>query len=288
MEGGVDMMHTAKKKDLKKYMFLLPSLLGVTIFVFGPFADLIRRSFCTAVTEQFCGIANYQTIFTNQAFLLAVQNTIRFTLVCIPLLILISFFISVLLSNCKLMQMLKSMYLFPLAVPTATVVLVWKMLFYKEGMLNQFLELFGVAPTDWMNTGAAFWGLVISYIWKNLGYTIVLWLAGIGSISKEVLEAAKVDGAGEWNSLRYVIIPNLKPSLYTITILSLLNSFKVFREAYLVAGSYPQEKIYLLQHIFNNWFMNLDLDKMAAASVCVAIVFFAIVAIFQKLWSSQN
>ena len=95
-------------------------------------------------------------------------------------------------------------------------------------------------------------------------------MAGIAGIPASVTEAARIDGAGERQVFRYVILPNLKSSLYTITVLSLLNSFKVFREAYLVAGAYPQENIYLLQHLFNNWFVNLELDKMAAGAVLAA------------------
>ena len=113
---------------------------------------------------------------------------------------------------------------------------------------------------------------------------MVLWLAGILSIPNELIEAARVDGAGRWKCIRYIILPNLKGSFYTIVILSFLNSFKIYREAYLVAGSYPQEDIYLLQHLFNNWFVNLEFDKMAAAAVCVGVVLFGAIMLLQRLW----
>ena len=85
-----------------------------------------------------------------------------------------------------------------------------------------------------------------------------------------------------------ITLPNLKGSLYTITVLSFLNSFKVFREAYLVAGSYPDKSMYLLQHLFNNWFVNLDLDKMAAAAVCVGMVLFMAILLLQRLWDRED
>ena len=141
---------------------------------------------------------------------------------------------------------------------------------------------------DYMGTKAAFWVLVFSYLWKNMGYTIVLWLAGIFSVSTDITEAARVDGASERQCFWRVIFPNLKGTLYTITVLSFLNSFKVFREAYLVAGSYPHESMYLLQHLFNNWFVNLELDKMAAAAVCVGLVLFATILLLQRLWDSEE
>ena len=101
-----------------------------------PFLDVVRRSFLTAVTEEWSGVRNYQTVFSNQAFLLAVKNTVRFTAVCLPLLIGIGLFLAVQLSRLKKMQMIKSMFLFPLAMPAATVVLIWKMLFARQGFLN--------------------------------------------------------------------------------------------------------------------------------------------------------
>lgn len=272
-------------------LFLLPSLAGVTLFVLLPFLDVVNRSFRTAVTGEFTGMKNYGVIFQNQAFVLAVKNTARFTVVCIPLLVLVGLLVAFPLSAMKEAGLIKSVYLFPLAMPTATIVLVWKMVFYRQGFLNLFLTrlgeltgLWGTVTIDYLGTGASFWVLVASYLWKNTGYTVVLWLAGILSIPNEFIEAAKVDGAGRMKCIRYIILPNLKGSFYTIVILSFLNSFKIYREAYLVAGSYPQEDIYLLQHLFNNWFVNMEFDKMAAAAVCVGIVLLGAIMLLQRIW----
>ena len=139
-----------------------------------------------------------------------------------------------------------------------------------------------------MNSGYAFWILVFSYIWKNLGYDIVLWIAGLSGISENIYEAARVDGAGEWKCFISITLPNLLPSLFTISVLSLLNSFKVFREAYLVAGNYPHESIYLMQHLFNNWFLDLDLDKMAAAAVINGIAIFMLILLLKRVWESGD
>lgn len=266
--------------------FLLPSFLGVSVFILVPFLDVVRRSFLTAVTQEWAGIRNYQVVFENQAFRLALYNTLRFTVVCLPLLIGLGLFVAVMLSRLKKIQLIKSLFLFPLAMPAATVVLFWKMLFSKQGFLNGILLSIGLlpeGPVDYMGTGASFWVLVFSYLWKNLGYTVVLWLVGIFAVPQSLSEAARVDGASEWQCFRKVIFPNLKGSLYTITVLSFLNSFKVFREAYLVAGSYPHESMYLLQHLFNNWFVNLELDKMAASAVCVGLVLFLVILLLERL-----
>lgn len=246
--------------------FLFCSLLGVTVFVLLPFLDVVKRSFTTTVTGRFVGWENYQRIFANQAFQLAVKNTLRFTFVCIPLLVVIGLVIALPLSRLKETEAVKALYLFPMALPTATVVIVWRMFFYE----------------------ADFQSLAASYLWKNSGYTIILWIAGIKAIPGEVLEAAKVDGTGPLRSFFYIELPNLKGSLYTIVVLSFLNSFKIYREAYLVAGSYPKQEIYLLQHIFNNWFVNLELDKLAAAAVCVGGVLFVGIMLLQYFWDRNK
>lgn len=286
-----------RNKNIACLYFLLPSFLGVIVFVLAPFADVCRRSLTTAVTGEFRGIDNYKQVFENKAFWLAAGNTAKFVLVCLPLLIGLGLIIACFLSRFTRIHFLKSAFLFPMAVPAATVVLVWKLIFDRQGFLNLFLTRLGEAAysagvlqsapvfdIDYMGTGAAFWVLVFSYIWKNLGYTVVLWLTGILSISTQIREAARVDGAGEFTCFVRIIMPNLRPVLYTITVLSFLNTFKAFREAYLVAGSYPDESMYLLQHLFNNWFTNLDFDKMAAAAVILGFILFAAILLLQKLW----
>ena len=105
--------------------------------------------------------------------------------------------------------------------------------------------MLSVQTTDWMNTGASFYVLVISYIWRNLGYDVVLWMAGLSAIPAALYEAAKVDGAGEWKCFTKITLPNLLPSLFTIVVLSVLNAFKVFREAYPV--SYTHLDVYKRQ-----------------------------------------
>ena len=137
-------------------------------------------------------------------------------------------------------------------------------------------------------TGQEFLVLLLCYLWKNTGYTVILWLAGIKGIQKEILEAAMVDGAGSFQRVRYIILPGLKNVFFTIVILSFLNSFKIYREAYLTAGAYPDRSIYLLQHLFNNWFTDLSVDKMAAGSVLLALVITVFVLLLQKLWETNE
>ena len=281
-----------KRKIGRKWagaVFLVPSLLGVLLFVILPFGDVVRRSFMTAVTKEAAGVKNYKIVFTNSAFLLAVKNTLKFTLVCIPLMVALGLAIALAMGSIRHMQAVKSLYLFPLAMPMAAVAVVWKMVFYEKGFLNKYLEQFGIGGgVDYIGSGAAFYVLAGTYIWKNLGYTIVLWLAGIMGVNGDMMEAARVDGAGKMQRFWYVLLPNLKGSLYIIVVISFLNSFKIYREAYLVAGAYPHDSIYMLQHLFNNWFVNLDLDKMAAAAVVCTMFFLIFILLLQGLWDRET
>ena len=273
--------------------FLLPGFCGVAVFSLLPFMDVIRSSFVQVVSGRFCGLENYRIVLHNRAFLLAVKNTLRFLLVCLPLLLGISLALAFLLHAWQMafhqkLRLLKAAYLVPMAIPAASLVLLWKLMFDKHGFVNGILHLCGIHAVDWMNTGAAFFVLVFSYIWKNLGYTMVLWLAGLSSISPDLYEAAEMDGAGRMTQFFKITLPLIRPLIFTIVVLSFLNSFKVFREAYLVAGNYPQEDMYLLQHLFNNWFMDLSVDKMAAGSVLLALVITVFVLLLQKLWETNE
>lgn len=282
------MEHCKKGKSLTEFLFLVPSLIGVSIFVLIPFIDVVRRSFCGAMSGEFVGLQNYVTVFANKAFQLAAGNTLRFVGICMPLLIGLSLLVALILyRQAERAAFFKTTFLIPLAIPVASVVLLWRVVFHSKGLLSALVVRFGGQATDWMNSSWAFWVLVASYLWKNLGYDIVLWLAGLSSISPSIYEAAAVDGANTWKVFTRITMPNLLPSLYTITVLSFLNSFKVFREAYLVAGDYPHSSMYLLQHLFNNWFRDLQMDKLSAAAVLTALIIMGLILLLRRAWEEK-
>lgn len=212
-------------------------------------------------------------VIGNEAFRLAAGNTIRFMAVCLPLLLGLSLCMAVLVGQVtKLQRWVKTGFLLPMAIPAASVVVFFKMVFDEKGWLGRLVGLFGITGQDWLATDSAFWILVACYIWKNLGYDMILWLAGLGGIPEEHYEAARVQGAGELACFWYITLPQLKETAFVTGLLSFVNAFRVFREAYLLAGDYPHESIYMLQHLFNNWFVNLDIQKMTAAAVMLVIL----------------
>ena len=273
-----------KKREYKGFLFLLPSFAGVCLFWVIPYLDVIRRSFFSAISGEFTGLKNYSTIFENQAFRLAAGNTLRFFLVCIPLLVVLSLMIAVLLTRRKKsMQALKSMFLLPMAIPVASVVLLWKVLFHDQGLLNHFLETLSLQGVDWMNTDASFWVLVVSYLWRNLGYDIVLWVAGLSAISQSLYEAARVDGAGNMRQFFSITLPMLKPITYLVVTLGTIWSFQVFDLVYTLTGGGPgRATTTLVLTIYNSAFKNYQMGYASAVSMLLLAVVL-VISFLQKV-----
>ena len=278
------------KKIIVPYIFLAPSLIGIIIFVLIPFADAVKRSFFEAMGEKFVGFKNYKSVINNGAFKLATCNTLKFMIICIPILIVLSLLLAVLLKSQTNDKFLKISFLIPMAIPVSSVVLLWKVFFHQSGILNEVISCFLKREInyDWINSNKSFYVLVFSYIWKNIGYDMMLWLAGLSAIPQSLYEAAKIDGANSVQRFFYITLPNIMPTVFIIVILSILNSFKVFREAYLISGDYPNDSIYMLQHLLNNWFVSLDIQKMCAASVLIAIFMLILILLLQKFLSKDN
>jgi len=263
--------------------FMAPSMIGILVFFLIPFADTVRRSFYDARGRNFIGFDGYVSVLGNSAFQLAAANTAKFIVICIPLLLVVSLAMAILIRALRPRgKVFKTTYLLPMAVPVASIVLLWQVIFNQNGLMNTVLTTIGAAPVDFMGSSAAFWVLVFTYLWKNSGYDMILWLAGLENISENVYEAARVDGANAWQCFRYITMPGLLPTTGLVAILSMLNGFKVFREAYLVAGAYPHDSIYLLQHLFNNWFQNLDISRLCAAAVMLTGVLLIFILLMQR------
>lgn len=264
-------------------IFMLPSIIGISVFFLVPFADTIRRSFFDVRGKNFIGLEGYISVFNNDAFRLAAGNTARFIAICIPLLMIASLMLGLLIRAFRPGgKMFKTSYLLPMAIPVASMGLLWQVLFHNNGIINGVLQNIGMQPVDFLNSSAAFWVLVFTYLWKNSGYDMILWLAGLDGISESLYEAAWVDGAGTWQCFKKVTLPSLLPTFGLVGILSLLNSFKVFREAFLVAGEYPHDSMYMLQHLFNNWFTNLDITRLCAAATLLCAALLIIILLMQR------
>ena len=270
-----------KKESIKTLPFLAPSILGVILFFIAPFFVVIYYSGIDGVvTANPVGFQNYTNVLSNSAFKNAATNTMMFSLLSVPLAIVLSLLLSLILEkNVPAKSMFRTFFLSPLMVPTASVVLIWQVLFDNHGVINEVVKFFGQNPVDWIKSDYSRWVVVILFLWKNLGYNMVLFMAAIASVPKDILEVARLDGAGEWKQFWYIKFRYITPTIFFVGIMSLINSFKVFREVYLLAGDYPYDKLYMLQHFMNNTFRNLDYQKLSAAAIIMCLVMIVIIGI---------
>ncbi|MGD9156518.1 MAG: sugar ABC transporter permease [Bacillota bacterium] len=275
----------SKKQDyLACLIFLGPSLLGFALFYLIPFLGGLYYSLIESPNNhRFVGLLNYANLFQSTAFLKATSNTLIFTAYSVPIIIVVSLGLALLLNrNVYYQKLLKTVFVSSMAVPVASVAFFWQMIFDVWGPLNYQIMAWGGTPVDWLNT---FWArivILIVYLWKNLGYNMVLFLAGLQNIPKGYYELAKLEGANPWQQFLKVTLVYLTPTLFFVLIISIINSFKVFRETYLIAGNYPHDSLYMLQHYINNNFMVLDYQKLTAAALVFAtIIYFMIFGFFR-------
>lgn len=260
---------------------VLPSLAGVLIFFLIPFGIVVYYSLINnPVIHEFVGIENYKKLFTTVAFQRAAKNTAMFSLISVPLAVALSLGLAMLLErNIPGKSVFRTFFLSPLMVPTASVVLVWQVLFHTHGTINQFIERFGGTGIDWLKSSHGQVIIVLMFLWKNLGYNMILFMSALAGIPRDIIEVAELEGAGKWYQFVHIKLRYLSPTILFVFILSLINSFKIFREVYLLTGDYPFDRLYMLQHFMNNTFNSLDYQKLSAAAVLFSIIMIVIMAV---------
>lgn len=263
-----------ERKSLMSWLFLAPSLLGVMLFFVAPFGVVIYYSLINnPIQKNFVGFANYINVWNNGAFKLAGINTFKFSLVSVPLAVLLSLFLAAVMeSRIPFKSYFRSFFLSPLMVPTASVVLIWQVMFHYNGIINNFTAVFGADKIDWLKSDKAQVVIIALFLWKNLGYNMILFMSALASIPKELLEVAALENASKYQIFWYIKVRYMSSSILFVTIMSLINSFKVFREVYLMTGDYPVDSLYMLQHFMNNTFASLDYQKLSAAAIIMFIV----------------
>lgn len=270
---------------LRSVSFLAPSLLGVLLFFIVPFGVVVYYAFVKSPLDpKFVFLDNFTALLHNSAFRIAARNTLTFSAVAVPLAVVLSLGLALMLeSRIPFKSQFRTFFLSPMMVPVASIVLIWQVIFHYNGALNEFLLLFGADKIDWLESGYCQLVVITLFLWKNLGYNMILFMAALANIPRELLEVADVEGASEFYKFFAIKLRYLSPTVLFVTILSLINSFKVFREVYLLTGDYPYEGLYMLQHFMNNTFRSLDYQKLSAAAVIMAIVMVVIIAVLFKI-----
>ena len=246
-----------KRTDI---LFLLPSFLGFMTFFIVPFFYSFYYAFIeNAFSKKFVWFDNFAALLSNEYFRLAIMNTLKFTLISVPLVMVISIAAAILISRYALkFTVVQSAFFLPVLLPSASFVMFW------QAYLND-IQPFG--------------SLVLFYVWKYAGLNIMLILTALCTVPREFIEAADMDGAGKFTKIRKILLPMISPALFFTFVLSIVNSLKIFRESYLLYGAYPDENIYMLQNYLNNHFAKLNYQYISTASIFFALAIYTVVAV---------
>ena len=262
-------------------LYLLPSVIGGALFFVLPFFVVIYYSMIdNPISGEFVFLDNFAGLLTNKAFQTAAGNSLTFSFTAVPLVIVLSLSVAFLLDkNIPGKSKIRAAFLSPMMVPVASVILIWQVLFHYNGLVNEVIMSFGGGKTDWLKSEYAQIVIVVLFVWKNLGYNMILFMAALANIPKEVVEVAELESASKWQIFWHLKLRYLSSSILFVTILSLINSFKIFREVYLLTGDYPYETLYMLQHYMNNMFRSLDYQKLSAAAIIMSLFMIVLIGI---------
>lgn len=270
-----------RRERLVSLAFVSPSLLGVLIFFVLPFFVVFYYAFVNnPVLHEFVGFDNFRNLFQNQSFRLAAKNTAIFSLISVPSAVIGSLLLACMLSQrIPLRSQIRTFMLSPLMVPVASIVLIWQVVFSNNGALNDFLAHFGVEKIDWMKSEFNRYVVILLFLWKNIGYDMILFLAALANVPTDIQEMAMLEGASSVRIFFQIKLRYIFPTILFVTILSLINSMKIFREVYLLTGKYPYDGLYLLQHFMNNTFESMDYQKLSSAALVMAAVMVLVIGL---------
>ena len=263
------------KHAWKGYALIAPMLAGFLLFYVVPFGQVMWDSLSqgTGKSQLFVGFYNYQRMFQNKMFLTAFGNTLKFLGLGLPLVLLLAYGLALFLkSRARRSPVLRGVFLLPYVMPVAGTVLLIDLLFSERGLINRLLLALGLPLADWLQSPAAFWVMLLLYLWKSAGYAVVLLLSGLLTIPPEHYQVAQVEGASAAQAFRFVTMPQMWYALFLALVFSLINAFQCFREMFLVGGEHPHESVYMLQHFLNNSFESLNYQRLSVASVLLFLV----------------
>jgi len=273
-------------------LFLGPTLLGLAVLSAGPILATLAISLTNwdlLTAPKFSGLDNYLQLISDHRFQVALRNTFFYTIVSVPLGLVIALGLAIAL-NTKVrgIAFIRTAYFLPVVTSTIAIALVWQWIYSANGgLLNEILGAFGIPAQKFLSDPTlALPSIIAMSIWQGLGINIIIFLAGLQGIPADLLDAASVDGAGSWARFRNVTLPLLTPSIFFTTVLSLISSFQVFDQVFVLAKPKPMEwTITVVYFIYENGFRFFKMGYASAASW----VLFLIVALFTAIYFwSQN
>jgi multiple sugar transport system permease protein len=276
------------------FLFLLPSIAGFSIFIIYPTFASLFLSFTEwdlLTPWKWTGIKNYISIFNDTTTITVLKNTVYYTLVTVPILIILPMLLAVAL-NQKIIaiRFFRVVYFLPVISSMIAVSMVWQWMFNKDfGIINYFLGFFNIEGPNWLtNAKWALPAVMITSIWKGIGYNMLLFLAGLQSISSVYYEAAEIEGVTISQKFRFITFPLLSPTTFFVTVMSIINSFQVFDQVVVMTGGGPSRTSSVLIHyLYQNAFKYYNMGYACALGWLLAL-FILVLTALQFLIKKKN
>ncbi len=282
------------RKGVTVAAFLVPSLLALLAFSIGPMVGTVwvsLQDWNLIRDAEFVGLGNYRELWGDDDFHRALTNTLYYLVGYLPLVMVGGLGLALLVnSKLKGVAVFRAMYFLPVVTSWVVVALLWKWLLNpSDGLVNWVLGLVGIdGPGWWTSRSWAMPSVILASAWKDLGFVMIILLAGLQSIDESLYEAAKIDGAGAWQRLRSITIPMLTPSLFFVTVISLINGFQVFDQVWVMTDGGPAgSSTVVVEQIVKNTFSFGRAGYASAMSVALFVIILAVTAVqmrMQKRW----
>ena len=285
-----------KNKDgLCAVFFLAPALIGLSVFTIYPLLESLHISFTSwdlFSDKVFVGLKNYIDFFHDSTGRKVFWNTVVFTLLAVPIQIVISFFLAVALNQkIRGIRFFRGAYFLPSIASMVSISIVWQWLFNTDfGIINYVIKLFGGQAIPWLTSPSySLWTIIIVSCWKGMGYNMMIFLAGLQGVPATYYEAAEMDGCTGLSRLIRIVVPLIKPTTLYVSITCVINSMQVFDQVMIITGGGPaRSSSVLVQYLYENAF---DYYKMGYASAIgwVMAIFIFILSIIQfRVMSSSD
>lgn len=276
-----------EKKSIKGYLYLMPALIIILVFTGYPLVKAFLMSFCEdynmiSGTYTRIGFNNYTELFGDKVFIKALRNTSIYVVFVVPCSIAISLLIAVLLnSKIKCQALFQTIYFLPYVTSVIAIGLVWNWIFNSNyGILNYILGIFGVEAIGWLNQPEyALPSLIIFSVWKSMAFDILIFLAGLQTVSKDLYNAARVDSTSRWRVFWKITVPSIAPMISYAFIMGFINAFKVYNEVFSLFKSNAgpaNSAITVVYYIYDKFYNS---QKYGIASAAAVVLFLTILAL---------
>ena len=264
---------------LAPYLFLLPAGIILLVFFFIPFFQTVILSFQdysnNIYNADWVGLANYWEIFKNPIFYKVMLNTFIYLIVAVPILAIIPLFLAILINQkIRGITLYKILIYLPVIVSVVVAAIAFKWIYAEQGVLNYLLSVFHIPAIGWLTDPKyAIYSVILLTIWKGIGYYMMIYLAALMSVPKDLYEACDIDGAGFLRKHLTVTVPHIMPTIALVTTISSISAMKIFAEIYVMTKGGPLNSTKtIVYYIYEKAFENLDLGYASAMAVILLVV----------------